>query len=63
MLLRVIAVFALIATGFSVFMMFSSGQPMMFGPAAIQGVVAFAVLMALANIVDSLKAIAENTKK
>ena len=63
MLLRIIAGGALIGSLFALFMAFTSGQPMNFGPAAIQGLVAFAVLMALAEIVDTLKSIAENTKK
>jgi hypothetical protein len=63
MLLRLIAWVALLTAGVAVFMAFTTGQPMIFGPAAVQGVVAFAVLMALAKIVDSLETIAANSKK
>ncbi|MGC8202300.1 hypothetical protein ACP2AV_06300 [Aliiroseovarius sp. PTFE2010] len=63
MLLRLIAVFALLGSLGGVFMAFNSGQPQAFGPAIIQGIVAFAVLWALANIVDFLEVIAENSEK
>ncbi|GKY87466.1 hypothetical protein STA1M1_13350 [Sinisalibacter aestuarii] len=63
MLLRGIAVWALIAAAASIYLASQSDEPMNFTPAAIQGIVAFAVLMALARIVDALETIAENTKR
>ena len=63
MLLRLIAALALLSTGLALVLAFLTGQTEIYIAAAIQGVVAFAVLLALANIVDYLEIIAENSKK
>ena len=63
MLLRVMAAGSFIVMIFAIYMAVTSGTPMMYGPTAVQGLVAYAVLLAIAEIVDNLKIIVENTKK
>ncbi|WP_162798484.1 hypothetical protein [Sulfitobacter sp. SK012] len=63
MMLRILAFGALFSGAFGIFLGFSLDQPWMYGTAAIQSIVAFAVLMALAEIVDRLRTIAEKTKQ
>ena len=63
MLLKLISGGALIAALASVFLMFATREWIAFGPLAIQSIIAFALLTALGDIVDTLEVIAENTKK